>query len=65
MVNLSGPTNYMIEGNKAAIRNAWSNGFEWDNWEARKSQKFKVENKVLATALVEQHRKTNKRVERN
>ena len=39
-------------------------GFDWEYWRARKSQKYKVENKVLATALVEQCRRTNEQVER-
>ena len=65
MVDLSGPTDYISEDNRVAIRKAHIKGVEWDNWEASKSQKDKVENKVLAKALVEQRRKTNKRVERN
>ena len=53
MVDLCGPTDYVSAGDKAAMCKAARNGFEWDYWKASKSQKYKVENKVLANALVD------------
>ena len=64
LVDLCGPTDYVSAGDKAAMRKAARNGFEWDYWKASKSQKYKVENKVLANTLVEQRRRTNEQVER-
>jgi len=64
LVDLCGPTDYVSAGDKAAMCKAARNGFEWDYWKASKSQKYKVENKVLANALVEQRRRTNEQVER-
>ena len=57
MVDLCGPTDYVSAGDKAAMRKAAEHGVEWDNWNASKSQKHKVESKVLANALVEQRRR--------
>ena len=64
LVDLCGPTDYVSVGDMAAMRKAAVHGIEWDDWTASKSQKHKVENKVLANALVEQRRRTNELVER-
>ena len=58
------PTDYESAGDMAAIRKAERNGFDWEYWGARKSQKYKVENKVLATALDGQRSRTTKQVKR-
>ena len=64
LVDLCGPTDYVSAGDKAAMRKAAAHGIEWDDCNASKSQKHKVEHKVLANALVEQCRRTNEQVER-
>jgi hypothetical protein len=64
LVDLCGPTDYVSVGDMAAMHKAARHGIEWDDWTASKSQKHKVENKVLANALVEQRRRTNELVER-